>query len=263
MALIGLNHFYYSHLSEADDGTVTYDGAKSFGKAVSCNVSVTNNSAALYADDALAESDTSFQSGTVTLGVDDDRETTFADILGHTIEDGLVTYNGNDTAPWVSLARIVVKLVNNVKIYKVEVLRKVKFSDPSSSNQTKGESVEFTTPEIEGTIATLKSGEWKLTKNFSSLVDAIAYIQALFAASGSKYRVSYNANGGSGTISDQLVNVGSSVTLSVGTSLTPPTNKVFSGWALSSSATVKEFSAGDTFTPLRDVTLYAVYVDDE
>ena len=174
MALIGLNHFYYSHLSEADDGTVTYDGAKSFGKAVSCNVSVTNNSAALYADDTLAESDTSFQSGTVTLGVDDDRETTFADILGHTIEDGLVTYNGNDTAPWVSLARIVVKLVNNVKIYTVEVLRKVKFSDPSSSNQTKGESVEFTTPEIEGTIATLKSGEWKLTKNFSSLVDAIA-----------------------------------------------------------------------------------------
>ena len=262
MALIGLNHFYYSHLSEADDGTVTYDGAKSFGKAVSCNVSVTNNSAALYADDALAESDTSFQSGTVTLGVDDDRETTFADILGHTIEDGLVTYNGNDTAPWVSLARIVVKLVNNVKIYKVEVLRKVKFSDPSSSNQTKGESVEFTTPEIEGTIATLKSGEWKLTKNFSSLVDAIAYIQALFAASGAKYRVSYNANGGSGTIADQLVNVGSSVTLSVGTALTPPSNTTFSGWALSSAATVKEFSAGDSFTPLRDVTLYAVYEPD-
>ena len=262
MALIGLNHFYYSKLTEADDGTVTYDGAKSFGKAVSCNVSVTNNSAALYADDALAESDTSFQSGTVTLGVDDDRETTFADILGHTIEDGLVTYNGNDTAPWVSLARIVVKLVNNVKIYKVEVLRKVKFSDPSSSNQTKGESVEFTTPEIEGTIATLKSGEWKLTKNFSSLVDAIAYIQALFAASGSKYRVSYNANGGSGTIADQLVNVGSSVTLAVGTSLTPPSNTSFSGWALSSAATVKEFSAGDSFTPLRDVTLYAVYVSN-
>ena len=262
MALIGLNHFYYSHFSEADDGTVTYDGAKSFGKAVSCNVSVTNNSAALYADDALAESDTSFQSGTVTLGVDDDRETTFADILGHTIEDGLVTYNGNDTAPWVSLARIVVKLVNNVKIYKVEVLRKVKFSDPSSSNQTKGESVEFTTPEIEGTIATLKSGEWKLTKNFSSLVDAIAYIQALFAASGSKYRVSYNANGGSGTIADQLVNVGSSVTLAVGTSLNPPSNMTFSGWALSSSATVKEFSAGESFTPLRDVTLYAVYESD-
>ena len=262
MALIGLNHFFYSHLTEADDGTPSYDGAKTLGKAVSCNVSITNNSAALYADDALAESDTSFQNGTVTLGVDDDREVTFADLLGHTVSDGEVVYNSNDTAPWVSVARIIVKLVENVKIYKVEVLRKVKFSDPSSSNQTKGESVEFTTPEIEGTIATLKNGDWKATKNFASLVDAIAYIQALFAASGSKYRVSYNANGGSGTISDQLVNVGSSVTLAAGTSLTPPSDTTFSGWALSSSATVKEFSAGDTFTPLRDVTLYAVYVSN-
>ena len=182
MALIGLNHFFYSHLTEAVDGTVTYDGKKSLGKAVSCNVSITNNSAALYADDALAESDTTFQSGTITLGVDDDRETTFADLLGHTVDDGEVIYNANDTAPWVSVARIIVKLVENVKIFKVEVIRKVKFSEMSSANQTKGESVEFTTPEIEGTIATLKTGEWKITNTFASQDDAIDYITDLFKA---------------------------------------------------------------------------------
>lgn len=182
MALIGLNHFFYSHLTEAQDGTATHDGKKSLGKAVSCNVSITNNSAALYADDTLAESDTSFQNGTITLGVDDDRETTFADLLGHTIDDGEVVYNSNDTAPWVSVARIIVKLVENVKIYKVEALLKVKFSEPSSSNQTKGESVEFTTPEIEGTIATLKNGDWKKTQTFSSEDDAIDYITDLFKA---------------------------------------------------------------------------------
>lgn len=76
MARIGLNNFWYSHLTEAADGTPTFDGAKSLGKAVSANVSISNNSAALYADDVLAESDTSFQNGTITLGTDDDRETT-------------------------------------------------------------------------------------------------------------------------------------------------------------------------------------------
>lgn len=183
MALIGLNNFWYSHLTEAQDGTATYDGAKSFGKAVSCNVSITNNSASLYADDTLAESDTSFQSGTVTLGTDDDRETTFADILGHTIDnEGNVTYNSSDIAPWVSLARIVVKLVENVKIFKVETLLKVKFSDMSESNATRGESVEFSTPEIEGTIATLKNGDWKKTATFTTKDDAIEYIQDLFKA---------------------------------------------------------------------------------
>lgn len=184
MAKIGLNNLWYSHLTEAQDGTPSYDGAKSFGKAVSANVSISNNSAALYADDVLAESDTSFQNGTVTLGVDDDREATFADILGHSITDeGNVTRNANDTAPWVGLGRIVVKMVNNVRSYKTEILYKVKFSEPSQEDQTKGESVEFSTPEIEGTIATLANGDWSDSQVFTTKEAAIAYIKSVFNAS--------------------------------------------------------------------------------
>jgi phi13 family phage major tail protein len=179
MALIGLNNFWYSKLTEAQDGTPTYDGAKSLGKAVSCSVSITNNSASLYADDALAESDTSFQSGTVTLGVDDDREATFADLLGHEIdsETGEVVYNSNDTAPWVAVGRILVKMVNNVKLYKAMILYKVKFADISEEENTKGESLEFSTPSIEGTIAQLANGDWKTAQTFATKAEALAYIQ--------------------------------------------------------------------------------------
>ena len=183
MALIGLNNFWYSKLTEAQDGTPTYDGAKSFGKAVSCSVSITNNSAKLYADDTLAESDSSFQSGTVTLGVDDNREATFADILGHDIDSaGEVTYNSDDVAPWVGLGRIVVKMVNNVKLYKAMVLYKVKFAEPNEDENTKGETLEFSTPSIEGEIAQLANGDWKVAKTFSSKADAVSYITTLFAA---------------------------------------------------------------------------------
>lgn len=183
MALIGLNNFWYSKLTEAANGTPTYDGAKSFGKAVSCSVSITNNSANLYADDALAESDTSFQSGTVTLGVDDDREATFAEILGHEItEQGEVTYNTTDVAPLVGLGRIVVKMVNNVTLYKAMILYKVKFAEPSEEESTKGESLEFSTPSIEGTVAALANGEWKTSQTFSTKAEALAFIQSAFAA---------------------------------------------------------------------------------
>ena len=260
MAKIGLNNLWYSHLTEAQDGTPSYDGAKSFGKAISANVSITNNSAMLYADDTLAESDTSFQSGTVTLGTDDDREATFADILGHSItEEGEVTRNANDVAPWVALARIVVKMVNNVKLYKVEVLYKVKFSEPSQDDQTKGESVEFKTPEIEGTIATLANGDWSTSQTFSSKEAAIAFIQATFASAESTYRVNYDANGGTGTIAGATVNAGSSVTLDSGSGLTAPSNKEFAGWALTSTATEAAYAGGATYTPLADTTFYAVW----
>lgn len=260
MARIGLNNLWYSPLTEAQDGTPTYAGAKSFGKAISANVSITNNSAMLFADDVLAESDTTFQSGTVTLGTDDDREATFAEVLGHDIsEEGEVTRNANDTAPWVGLARIVVKMVQNVRLYKVEVLYKVKFSEPSQDDSTKGESVEFATPEIEGTIATLANGDWSTAKTFSSKEAAIAFIQAIFADATSTFRVGYDANGGTGTIASETVNAGSSVTLDSGSGLTAPSNKEFAGWALTSTATEAAYAGGATYTPLADVTFYAVW----
>lgn len=260
MARIGLNNFWYSHLTEAADGTPTYDGAKSLGKAVSANVSISNNSAALYADDVLAESDTSFQNGTITLGTDDDREATFADLLGHDIsEEGEVTRNANDTAPWVGVARIIVKMVNNVKLYKVEMLYKVKFSEPSQDDQTKGESVEFSTPEIEGTIATLANGNWSTSQTFNSKEAALAFIQATFADATSTFRVGYDANGGTGSIASETVNAGTSVTVNNGSTLTAPEGKIFAGWALSSTATSATVEGGSTYTPTSDVTFYAVW----
>ena len=259
MAKIGLNNFWYSHLTEAQDGTPTYNGAKNLGKAVSCSVSITNNSATLYADDALAESDTSFQNGTMTLGVDDDREATFADLLGHTVtEEGEVISNSNDIAPWVGVARIIVKMVNNVRLYKVVILNKVKFSEPSDDENTKGESVEFSTPSIEGTVATLANGDWKDVKTFSTKDEALAFIQSVF---GTTFEVSYEANGGTGEVATQTVDYGDSVTLSDGTGLTAPTNKSFDGWALSATATTKDYAGGASFTPMANTTFYAVWKD--
>ena len=264
MAKIGLNNLWYSKLTENSDGTPYYDGAKSFGKAVSANVSISNNSAALYADDVLAESDTSFQSGTVTLGVDDDREATFADVLGHEIsEEGEVVRNANDVSPWVGLGRIVVKMVNNVKLYKAEIIYKIKFSEPSQENQTKGESVEFSTPEIEGTIATLANGDWSTAKTFSSKEAALAFIQATFASAQSTSRVVYDANGGTGSVAAVTVNAGSSITVDTGSGLTAPEGYEFAGWALSSTAPEATIEGGSSFTPTADTTLYAVWVESE
>ncbi len=183
MAKIGLSNLIWSKLTEATDGTPTYDGAKSLGKAVSANVSISNNSATLYADNVLAESDTSFQTGTITCGVDNDLDATFAELLGHTItEGGTVTKNAEDTPIWVGLGRIVTKMVSGVYYYKAEVLYKVKFAEPSQDDTTKGESVEFSTPEIEGTIATLANGNWCTSQTFTTKDDALEFIQDIFTA---------------------------------------------------------------------------------
>lgn len=182
MARIGLNNFRFGILTEAADGTATYGAATKPAKAVSCSVSITNNDASLYADDGLAESDKSFQSGTVTMGIDNDDLQTMATLLGHDYdsETGTITRNSNDTAPYVGLGRVVTRMLNGAYNYKVEFLNKVKFSEPSQDDTTKGDSVEFGTTEIEGTIATLSNGDWSTAKVFDTKDAAITYLESLF-----------------------------------------------------------------------------------
>lgn len=183
MARIGLTNLWYGILTESALGVATYGGAKSFGKAVSCSVEITNNEAKLYADDTLAESDTSFNNGTVTLGVDEDADEVFAEILGHSIDEetGEVIRTSQDTAPYIGLGRVITKMVNGVYKYKAEFLYKCKFAEPSNEENTKGESVEFVTPEIEGTVASLgdDKGTWSKSKTFTSKAEAVAYIKGL------------------------------------------------------------------------------------
>ena len=262
MANIGLTNIWFSKLTEGADGTPSYEGATNLGKAVSCSVSITNNEAKLYGDDTLAESDTSFASGTITLGVTDDDDTVFSPLLGHSISDGLVVKTSNDAAPYVGIGRIVTKMVNGAYKYKVEFLYKVKFSEPSRDENTKGESIEFTTPSIEGLISSLDdvNGTWSLSKTFNTKSDALTYLKNLLAESGTTYRVTYDLMGGTGSVDDETVNAGSSVTLEDGANITPPGGKEFSGWATTAGATTPNVTS--PYTPNGDVTLYAVYVNN-
>jgi phi13 family phage major tail protein len=187
MAKIGLTNIWWAELTEDGDGAPTYDGAKSFGKAVSCKVSVTNNDATLYAEDALAESDKSFNSASVTLGVADDDDTVFAPILGHTVNkgaegEGEMVRNANDVAPYIGLGRVVTKMVDGSLKYKGEFLYKVKFSEPSQDDQTKGEKVDFKTPEIEGSAASLANGNWSAAQTFDTKDEAVTWVKGKLEA---------------------------------------------------------------------------------
>ena len=74
-----------------------------------------------------------------------------------------------------------------------------------------------------------------------------------------KYTVTYDANGGTGSIEAVEVLAGESITVSDGTGLTAPEGKQFAGWAKTDSA--QSATVTSPFTPDKDTTLYAVWVD--
>lgn len=158
-----------------------YKGTNTQGviaKAIQADINISVNDVKLYADDVIAETDKSFQSGTITLNIDDLSDTVQVDLLGHTkaVTDE-ITANVNDDAPYVGIGFYGVKKVAGVIKYRAIWLPKVKFSEPSDINKAKGENTEFSTSTIEGMIIPDDSGNWKYEQTFATEALAIAYLQ--------------------------------------------------------------------------------------
>ena len=69
--------------------------------------------------------------------------------------------------------------------------------------------------------------------------------------------VTYNVNGGTGTVAAATAIKGNTITLNDGTGITAPEGKEFSGWATTDDAEAADVTSPYTVT--EDVTLYAVY----
>ena len=100
MATIGLDKLYYAKIMEDSDGNETYDTPVPLAKAMSAELSVELAEATLYADDGASEVVKEFQSGTLTLGIDDIGTAVAEDLTGATIDKNkvLVSASGRSTA---------------------------------------------------------------------------------------------------------------------------------------------------------------------
>ena len=70
-----------------------------------------------------------------------------------------------------------------------------------------------------------------------------------------QYTVTYNANGGKGTMASQTVNAGNSVTIKANTFTR--SDHTFTGWNTRADGTGTGYAAGNTITPNSNLTLYA------
>ena len=103
--------------------------------------------------------------------------------------------------------------------------------------------------------ATSASGSVAYAAGASYTANASVTLYAIWKAN--TYKVTFNANGGSGAPSAQTKTYGVNLTLSS----TKPTrtNYTFKGWGTSASATTVTYAAGATYTANAAITLYAVW----
>lgn len=186
MARIGFKKAKYNKIVGNTYATLTDNKVPVFEKVIDEKFAPEYNTAELYANDGLAESDYSFKKGGLALTVADDDDKLCAELLGNTDAEGEVTSNIADAAPEFGYGHIIPKMVNGARKYKVEFFPRVKFTKVTSDNKTRGESVEFSTTAIEATVFPLetavnglKVGDWEKHKTFDSEAEAETYLDSL------------------------------------------------------------------------------------
>ena len=137
------------------------------------------NSAELYADDVLSETDYSFKKGTLVITVANDDDEKDAFLMGNTIVDGEVVKNIEDTAPEFGYGHIVKKQVNGVKMFKVEVFPRIRVTKITTDAKTRGENVEFGTTTIEAIVLPLDDGRWEWHSTFDDEWSAMLILEML------------------------------------------------------------------------------------
>lgn len=191
MAFIGMRHVvaaeFNSHTAGAEP---TYkSGGWDIGKAISGNLTITRNTNPLRADDVIVENDNGITDMDLELGVDDileDIQAKMGILKEVTAGSPSVTtyYETSGSSKDLGVGYMRVRRKNGVTKYQAIWIYKTRFSKNSENAQTKGESIEWQTPTVNGKCEGLdvdSSGEvfFRKIRNFETEAEVITFLDGL------------------------------------------------------------------------------------
>ena len=193
MAIIGVSKPYYGIYNyNTEENTVTYTQGGVMGKATEVNIEIeTSEDNNLYGDNVIAETDRKFIRGTLTNSTTDLSQSVSRVILG-LVEQVLesipgitdvgvreLIYDDRQVTPYLGVGVIIKKMVNGITMWRAVILTKIMYSVPSDAATTQGESIEWQTPELTGTIMRddTENHMWKREATFTTESQAETYLK--------------------------------------------------------------------------------------
>lgn len=143
-----------------NDGSTTYGAAKRILGAISANFSPNASNDTLFADDGPYDTVSTIGAMTLELNIADLPPDQRAELLGATYNGGILIHKSSDIPPYVAVGLSVLKS-NGAK--RLIWYLKGKFAAPDDSNQTKADSVNWSTPTITGNFVKRDSDDqWRV-----------------------------------------------------------------------------------------------------
>src|SRR6266487_4595590 len=152
---IGLSNVVFAVLDESTDvsgGTPSYGTITPLANAMELSFDPAGNESMLFADDGPAFLADNVGEMKLSFGIADISPANLATLLGHTYANGITTEAPTDQSPYVAIGA---KKLRSGKdgaalVYDYFWLLKVKLMKPKEDAKTKGATIEFQTPMLEG-----------------------------------------------------------------------------------------------------------------
>ena len=175
MAQIGLRNFHYALMTQEDTATeaATYGTPKRVVGLNKIDINPTVNKATLYGDDIALATASSLGEIAVTIDVAALTLEEEAELLGHTVENGVMVSKGSDSAPYVAIMFESEKHNGETRYVK---LLKGKFSESQATTDTRGESINYQISQITGNfVARANDSAWKKTQDTTDTAVATSW----------------------------------------------------------------------------------------
>lgn len=192
MAFIGMRHVVMAKVAGHTPGTApTYEDGMDVGMAITGNLTITRNNNPLYGDDVIAEDDNGITNMELELGVDDlsDEAQEYMGLVKKvTTGEGTsaVTTYLDTSAPSnrIGIGYIRVRRKAGVTNYQAVWGYAGRFSMNAENSQTKGESIEWQTPTVQGRFEGIDidgSGDYgfRQRRSFATEAAAAAWLDEL------------------------------------------------------------------------------------
>lgn len=156
----------------AKRGESGYTDAFRCGKAVQGSATPSTYDVKFYADDALAENATGISDWQISLDVSDLPAVAANVLFGHTVSEGEIIRKTDDQSNYVGVGFYVPRMKDGATTYDAYWFYKVKFTEPTQSFTTKGETITFNGDSISGTASSDDSKRFNTSKTFATPEEA-------------------------------------------------------------------------------------------
>lgn len=179
MAKIGAGHLCFAPWENEGSSTTlpTYKSGVKLHKLATANLSIQYTEGEYYADDEIAEEGREFLRGDLETEIDRLEPERASTVFGSTYdaESGLID-STKDNAPFGGLAYYQTLSRSGVKFYRVRYYPKARGVMGADNSTTKGSSITFAGETLSFRIYEPENKQWRITKEFSTLEEAVSYI---------------------------------------------------------------------------------------